>query len=99
MKAAGVRRALAAIACAACGEASAQQDPVPILIADIYDDAASHPVFEDFAPRIFVGPPRAVARPDDTKAGPSGVLQGAGRAAWPLLYRDDRLTVNASLAA
>ena len=95
----GVRRALATIACAAAGEAVAQQDPAPVEVADAYDEAISHPVFEDFAPRIFVAPPRATLRPDDTRAGPSGVLQGAGPSAWPLLHRDDRLTVNGSLAA
>jgi len=99
MKAAGVRRALVAIACAAGGDASAQQDPAPVEVADVYDEATSHPVFEDFAPRIFVAPPRATLRPDDTRTGPSGVLQGAGPAAWPLLYRNDRLTFNGSLAA
>ena len=102
-----MRRALAAMACAAACEAFAQAgqaDAVsaatePVPVADVYDEAASHPVFEEFAPRIFVGPPRAAARPDDSRAGPAGVLQGAGASAWPLLYRDEKLTVNASLAA
>jgi hypothetical protein len=98
MKAAGVRRALVAIACAAGGEARAQQDPVPVEVADVYDEATSHPVFEDFAPRIFVAPPRATLRPDTR--GPAFRRAAGGRArAWPLLYRDDRLTVNGSLAA
>ena len=86
-------------ACLASGDASAQLDSEPAQGADVYDDAMSHPVFEEFAPRIFVAPPRAALRPDDSRAGPSGLLQGAGPAAWPLLYRDERLTVEASLAA
>jgi len=56
-------------------------------------------VYELFAPHIFVAPPRAAMRPDDVRAGPLGLLQGAGPAAWPLLYRDQQWTVNGSLAA
>jgi hypothetical protein len=99
MSARSVRRALLAAACFAGSEGWAQQDAEPAHAPDVYDDAASHPIFEEFAPRIFVAPPRAALRPDDSKAGPAGVLQGAGRAAWPLLYRDERLTVDGSLAA
>ena len=72
---------------------------MPAEVADAYDEAASHPVFELFAPRIFNAPPRAALHPDDVRAGPSGMLQGAGAGAWPLLYRDGPLTVNGSLAA
>jgi hypothetical protein len=86
-----------ALACAST--AHAQGDAAASVVADVYDDAVSHPVFEEFAPRIFVAPPRATLRPDDARAGPVGMLQGASRAAWPLLYRDERLTVDGSLAA
>ena len=74
-------------------------DPAPVEVVDAYDEAASHPALELFAPRIFVAPPRAAMHPDDVRAGPVGLLQGAGPAAWPLLYRDPQWTVNASLAA
>ena len=92
------RCALLVAACALSPVAAAQDDTSATEPKDPYDEAASHPVFEDFAPGIFVAPPRVAMRPDDSRAGPSGVLQGAGPAAWPLLYRDERLTVNASLA-
>ena len=100
MEATGVRRALAVIACAASFDARAQDAAhAPVQVADAYDEAASHPVFEHFAPRIFTAPPRAAMHPDDVSAGPVGLLQGAGASAWPLLYRERGLTVNASLAA
>ena len=59
MDARGVRGALLAAACYAAGEVTAQE---PAPDADVYDEAASHPVFEEFAPRIFVAPPRATLR-------------------------------------
>ena len=99
MKAAGVRRALVAIACAACGEASAQQDPAPWFAPTSTTRPYRIPCSRTL--RRASSSDRRVRRlePDDTRAGPSGVLQGAGPAAWPLLYRDERLIVNASLAA
>ena len=95
----GVRRALVVIGCIASVAVRAQETAAPIQLADAYDEAASHPVFEHFAPRIFNSPPRVAMHPDDVRAGPAGLLQGAGAAAWPLLYRDERLTVNGSLAS
>ena len=94
-----MRHALVVIVGIASAAAIAQEAPAPVCVADVYDEAASHPVFEEFAPRIFVAPPRVALRPDDARAGPVGVLQGAGAPAWRLLYRDERLTVNGSLAA
>ena len=96
-----MRNALVVVCCVAWAAARAQEapDPAPVEAVDAYDEASSHPAFELFAPRIFVAPPRAAMHPDDVRAGPVGLLQGAGAAAWPLLYRDPRWTVNASLAA
>ncbi|MFO1302443.1 MAG: alginate export family protein [Burkholderiales bacterium] len=96
-----VRLALAALLVVENGAPLAQEAPAeaPVAAADAYDQAVSHPIFEDFAPRIFVGPPRSAARPDDSRAGPMGILQGSGPAAWPLLYRDEKLTIEASVAA
>jgi hypothetical protein len=96
-----VRRALVVTCCLAWGAAGAQEAPdaAPVEAADAYDEASSHPALELFAPRLFVAPPRAAMHPDDVRAGPVGLLQGAGPAAWPLLYRDQQWTVNASLAA
>jgi len=95
-----VRHALAAIACLASFAARAQEEPAPnIQVADAFDEAIAHPSFEHFAPRIFTSPPLVALHPDDVRAGPVGLLQGAGAAAWPLLYRERGLTVNASVAA
>jgi hypothetical protein len=74
-------------------------DPPPAEVPHAYDQAASHPVFELFAPRIFVPPLRAAMHPDDVRAGPLGLVQGGGATAWPLLYRGPQWTINASLAA
>jgi Alginate export len=87
----------AALACVST--AHGQEAAAPMPVTDAYDEAISHPVFEHFAPRIFTAPPRAAMHPDDVRAGPTGLLQGGGAAAWPLLYRERGLTVNGSLAA
>ena len=100
MSATGVRCALVAIACLASADALAQgEEQRPVEVPDIYDEASSHPVFEHFAPRTFTAPPHVAMHPDDVRAGPAGLLQDGGPAAWPLLYRDGGLTVNGSLAA
>ena len=96
MSRAGVRHALVAMACVASVAARAQEEHAA---PGAYDEASAHPVFEHFAPRIFTAPPRVALHPDDFRAAPEGVLQGADAAAWPLLYRDRGLTVNGSLAA